>query len=133
GKDPVFRDLGAAQSYLRETFAGFGTLDDAAWQQMALHGVRRRADGQLGLAYDPAIAQNFTASLNQDVNLSHIWDAVRCPVLVLRGAESELLMPETARAMSAKADVIEIHGVGHAPSLMVPAQIETVQAWLSRS
>lgn len=133
GKDPVFRDLGGAETYLRETFAGFGTLDDAAWQQMALHGVRRRADGQYGLAYDPAIGRNFNASLSEDVDLSRVWGAVRCPVLVLRGANSDLLLPETARAMSAKAEVIEIPGVGHAPSLMVAAQIEAVRAWLERS
>jgi hypothetical protein len=50
----------------------------------------------------------------------------------LRGTESDLLLAQTARTMAAKATVVDIPAVGHAPSLMVPAQIEIVRSWLAQ-
>ncbi len=133
GKDPVFDDLAGVETYLRQVHAPFGTLDDAAWSQMARHGHRRLPDGRWALGYDPTIARGLEASLTKDVDLTGVWNSVRCPTLVLRGRQSDLLLPETARTMGTKADVVEIPGTGHAPSLMVPAQIEIVHGWLARS
>jgi pimeloyl-ACP methyl ester carboxylesterase len=67
-----------------------------------------------------------------DIDLSALWQKVQCPVLVLHGAESDLLLAQTARTMAAKATVVDIPAVGHAPSLMVPAQIEIVRSWLAQ-
>jgi pimeloyl-ACP methyl ester carboxylesterase len=53
-------------------------------------------------------------------------------VLVLRGADSDLLLAATARSMAAKAEVVEIASTGHAPSLMNAEQIEIVRSWLAR-
>jgi len=131
GKDPVFDDLAGLEAYLRQIHAPFGTLDDAAWRHLAAHGHRRLSDGHIGLAYDPAIGRGLAAAASVDIDLSTLWQAVQCPVLVLRGAESDLLLAETARIMAAKANVVEIPSVGHAPSLMVPTQIDLVRSWLS--
>jgi pimeloyl-ACP methyl ester carboxylesterase len=132
GKDPVFDDLAGLEAYLRQVHAPFGALDDAAWRDMAAHGHRRLPDGRFGLAYDPAIGRGL-ADASADIDLSPVWQAVRCPVLVLRGAESDLLLAETARRMAAKAKIVEIPDVGHAPSLMVPAQIDLVRSWLAEN
>jgi pimeloyl-ACP methyl ester carboxylesterase len=133
GKDPVFDDLAGVEAYLRQVHAPFGALDDEAWRQMASHGHRRLSDGRWALGYDPAIARGFEAAMTKDVDLSGVWAAVRCPTLVLRGVQSDLLLPETAETMTAKARLVEIPGTGHAPSLMVPAQIGIVHGWLARS
>jgi len=133
GKDPVFAELAGLEAYLRQVHAPFGALDDAAWMHLALHGHRRLPDGRYGLAYDPVIARSFQDAPDQDVDLWPIWEKVRCPLLVLRGAESDLLLPDTARRMAEKAELVEITSVGHAPSLMVEDQIATVSAWLARS
>jgi pimeloyl-ACP methyl ester carboxylesterase len=69
----------------------------------------------------------------KDVELWPAYDAIRCPTLVLRGANSDLLNVETAQRMSErgpKARVVEIPGVGHAPMLMDAAQIATVRDFL---
>ena len=132
GKDPVFDDLAGLETYLRATHATFGAIDDAGWRHLAEHGHRRSPDGKFRVAYDPAIAHAVNRALAKDIDLSAIWARVNCPVLVLRGAESDLLLPETARQMSAKAEVVEIPAVGHAPSLMVAGQIEIVRSWLAR-
>ena len=51
----------------------------------------------------------------------------------MRGAESDLLSAETARAMAQRPGVrlAEIPGCGHAPALMDPAQIALVSEFLS--
>ena len=62
-----------------------------------------------------------------------VWDAVRCPTLLLRGAESDLLSPDTAAAMRGrgpKPRFVEFPGVGHAPMLLTPEQIAPVAAFL---
>ena len=67
------------------------------------------------------------------MDLWHIYDAVRCPTLVLRGAESDLLSRDTAAQMARrgpKAKVVEIAGVGHAPTLLNPDQIGIVRDFL---
>lgn len=131
GKDPHFADLDSLEAYLRQTHAGFGAIDDAGWRHLALHGHRHLPDGKLGLVYDPAIGRPF-AGVIKDVDLSSIWQRISCPVLVLRGTDSDLLLAATARAMASKADVVEVANTGHAPSLMVPEQIEIVRSWLAR-
>jgi pimeloyl-ACP methyl ester carboxylesterase len=131
GKDPRFESLADLESYLRQIHAPFGALDDAAWRHLAEHSQRRLPDSGFGLAYDPAIGKGLAAALTRDVDLWALWQKVACPVLVLRGAESDLLPAETAKVMTEKARVVEIPGTGHAPSLMVSDQIELVRSWLS--
>jgi pimeloyl-ACP methyl ester carboxylesterase len=71
-----------------------------------------------------------------DVDLWPLWDAVRCPTLLLRGAESDLLGADTARAMTRRGphnpplQLVELPGIGHAPSLMQPEQVTLVREFL---
>ena len=68
-----------------------------------------------------------------DADLWALWDAIHCPVLVLRGETSDLLSPETAAEMAArgpKDTVIEIAGCGHAPALMDQDQVKVIDDWL---
>jgi pimeloyl-ACP methyl ester carboxylesterase len=54
------------------------------------------------------------------------YDAIRCPVLLVRGTESDLLTPETAKQMTErgpKAQLVELPGIGHAPTFVHPDQI----------
>ena len=61
------------------------------------------------------------------------YDALRCPTLLLRGAQSDLLSRATAQAMTQrgpKATLLEFEGVGHAPTLVAPEQIAAVREFL---
>lgn len=132
GGDPVFPDLGALEAYLRRVMAPFGALTDAQWAHLARHGARRRDDGTLGLAYDPGIAADFRGDL-ADVDLWPVWDRIGCPVLVLRGVDSDLLLPGTAQEMTRRgprARLVEFSGCGHAPALMDAGQIAMVREFL---
>lgn len=131
--NPVFDDLAAVESHLRTIYDGFGILSDEDWRMLAHNSARPLPDGHLTFAYDPAIGAPFENKPLQDIDLWAIWDAVRCPVLVVRGAMSDMLTAETASEMSGRgpgATVIDIPGAGHAPSLMTPEQITIVRDFL---
>jgi pimeloyl-ACP methyl ester carboxylesterase len=136
GKDPHFTSLDELEAYLRQVHAPFGPLGDQDWRHLALQGYRRLEGGGFGLAYDPAIGKPFQNGKIEDVDLWPVWDAVRCPVFVLRGAQSDLLLSETAREMARrgpKAKTTELSGIGHAPALVTEDQIALVRDWLSTS
>ena len=91
------------------------------------------ADGRWRLKYDPGIAAPFRNSTPATTDLWAVWDAVRCPTLLLRGAESDLLSRDTAAAMRARGPrpkLVEFAGIGHAPMLLTPEQIAPVAAFL---
>jgi pimeloyl-ACP methyl ester carboxylesterase len=132
GLDPLFPDLDALERTLRTIHASFGALSDDEWRHLAKHSARRVAEGWR-LHYDPAIAVALTARPPEDVVLWPLWDKIACPTLVLRGAESDLLLAETAREMATRgppARVVEIASCGHAPALMAPEQVALVRDFL---
>ncbi|MBF0094692.1 MAG: alpha/beta hydrolase [Alphaproteobacteria bacterium] len=134
GKAPRFADMERAVSYFREIHAQFGPLTDAQWRHIAETSVRRTDDGSFVVRYDPGIAFPFQALASADVDLWKVWDAVTCPVLVLRGATSALLSADTAAGMKARhpdCRVVEYADCGHAPSLMRPEHIREVRDFLS--
>jgi len=136
GKDPAFADLGEAERYQRLVAAGFGSrLPDAVWSHYARHMTRPDPAGGLRLAYDPEIARPFRDQPIADVDLWAVWDRIRCPVLVLRGAESGLLLPETAAEMAVRgprATVVTVADAAHAPALADPDQIARIRDFLDR-
>ena len=133
GKDPRFTDIAAAEQYIRTVSAPFGPLTDAQWRHMTEHNVKRLPDGQWCLNYDPDIAQAFRKSEPKDIVLWKVYDNLRCPTLLLRGADSDLLLRETAVEMTNRGPkplLIEFAGVGHAPALMADDQIAAVREFL---
>jgi len=133
GLDPVFESFKALEAHVREVSAPFGELSDAQWSALAESTARQTPDGRWKLKYDPGIAVPFRSSAGGGSDLWGIWDAIRCPTLLLRGAESDLLSAQTAAAMRTrgpKPRLVEFAGVGHAPMLLVPEQIAAVAAFL---
>jgi pimeloyl-ACP methyl ester carboxylesterase len=134
GLDLRFASLDALEAHLREIHAGFGPLTDAEWRHLAEYSAARREDGRFGLNYDQRLGQPMKTGPIEDVDLWPVWDQIRCPVLVLRGISSDLLLAETAAEMTRRgprAEVVEVDGTGHAPALMAKDQIAIVRSWLS--
>ncbi len=133
GKAPLFPDVDAAEAYIRVVSAPFGPLTDAQWRHLAKHAVKP-ADGGFVMRYDPGIAEAFrNNSPPDDVDQWPLYDAIACPTMVMRGAESDLLTHETAVEMSARgprARLVEVSGVGHAPMLLDDWQIDAVRRFL---
>jgi pimeloyl-ACP methyl ester carboxylesterase len=132
GKDPRFADRAELAAYFRRVHAPFGPLSDAEWDHLAEHGGQPHPDRTLGLAYDPAIGAPFKGE-QKDVDLWVVWDRIRCPTLVIRGAESDLLLGADAQAMTQRgprARLVELPGIGHAPALMAADQIALIRDFL---
>jgi pimeloyl-ACP methyl ester carboxylesterase len=135
GKPYRWPDLDAAEAYVREVYAPFGLSEAAQWRRLTEVTVRSLAEGGYALDYDPAIAQPILSEPLADVDLWPVWDAIACPVLALRGVDSDVLLAETAaemRTRGPKADLVEFSGCGHAPALMDADQIAVVVDWLGR-
>ena len=132
GLDPTFPSYVEIAQYVRRVSAPFGPLTDAQWEHVTRSNVRQRPDGQWGLAYDPGIAVPFRAS-SAPTDVWTLWDAIRCPTLVLRGAQSDLLAKATATEMASRGPmpkIVEFEGVGHAPMLLNAEQIDPVLRFL---
>ena len=83
-----------------------------------------------------AIASHYTYHLWRvgNVTMWDQWERVRCPTLLLRGAESDMLLASTAEEMThrgPKAHLLEFPDVGHVPTLMPEGQIAPVVEFLT--
>jgi pimeloyl-ACP methyl ester carboxylesterase len=133
GTQATFASLAEAEQYLRKILAPYGKLNDEQWAHLTRYSVRKRPDDTYETIYDPGIAVPMKSVPVADLNLWPVWDQIRCPVLVLRGAESDVLMKETAEKMKTrgpKVEVVEFEGVGHAPPLLAARHIDVVRNWL---
>jgi pimeloyl-ACP methyl ester carboxylesterase len=132
GLAPTFATMAEAEAYIRAVSAPFGALTDAQWDHLTRTSVAQKADGRYAMTYDPAIAVPFKSAATAP-DVWPIWDAIRCPTLVLRGAQSDLLSVATAQGMTTrgpKARLVEFPGVGHAPMLLSSDQLAPVVAFL---
>jgi pimeloyl-ACP methyl ester carboxylesterase len=133
GQRPHFKSLPALEAYLRQVYAPFGKLTDEEWRSMAEHSQRTASDGGIVLHHDPKIAENAQAGANQDIDLWALWDKIACPVLLIRGAQSDLLSKATAEEMTRRgprARLVEIADAGHAPALRSADQIALIRDFL---
>lgn len=134
GKAPTFASLGEAEQYIRTVSESFGPHSDAQWRFLTETWLRKNDDGSWRAHYDPRIAESFRAAMpEKDLELWGLYDAIRCPTLVLRGERSDLLSRATTAEMTRrgpKAEVVEIRGVGHAPTLLHADQIAVVRDFL---
>ncbi|MBX3646777.1 MAG: alpha/beta hydrolase [Rhodocyclaceae bacterium] len=134
GQMPEFASFKDAEQYIRFVSAPFGKLSDAQWKHLTEHVTRQKAGGGYELVYDPGIAVPFRKEMSdEDVSLWPLYDAIRCPTQVVRGAESDLLSHATCMEMGQrgpKALIAEIPGVGHAPMFLDEAQVAVVSEFL---
>ena len=134
GRAPKFETYEDAEKYVRLVSEPFGRLSDAQWRHLTEFSLQRADDGRLEMRYDPAIGDPFRQELSSgDVNLWPIYDAIRCPTLVVRGADSAVLTSQTLQEMAARGprpQTAEVPGVGHAPMFLDPEQIRVVRDFL---
>ena len=131
GNEPAFDSLEALEAAIRSV-SPFGQLTDAQWRHIALHAARED-DGRWRFRYDPGIGLNFHAVPPADIDLRPYWNAVQGPVLVIRGEESDLLLPETLEEMSVRphTQTYVVPRTGHCPMLMDDTQVMAVRRFLS--
>ena len=138
GQALVFADYAEAEAHIRKVAAPFGELSDRQWRHLTMHSIRRRDDDTWEMRYDPAIGKVFRSlAPTQNIELWEIFDRIACPLLVTRGAESDLITHETAAKMVARhgvsGELAEFAGIGHAPPFMNREQIDTVRDFIRRA
>jgi len=115
----------------------FPGRDDAFWRRFVHRVARERADGKVEFAYDPKIATTFaTPPSSPPPSMIPLFEALaRVPVLVIRGADSDILSRDGLAAMKQiKPDlaVIEVPGIGHAPTLDEPEARTAIEQFLAK-
>lgn len=138
GNPPSFATMAELEAFFRQVYKPYGWLSDAQWRRLAETSARRLPDGRLTPHYDPAMVRQFIDHPH-DYDLWAHYDALRLPVLLLRGAESDLVLPDAAAEMMVRGPgalgltrVVEVPGCGHAPALNVPDQLQLVRAFIEQ-
>ncbi len=134
GASPRFADFESVVMAVRAV-SPFGEMSDETWIALTVPLVKQLPDGSWKFRYDPGINEAFKEGAAQDVDLSPFWSKVTCPVLVTRGADSDLLLRDTFDAMCRKSGVrgVEFPHVGHAPMFQDAGQIAPVREFLLAS
>ncbi|MGS5087558.1 alpha/beta fold hydrolase [Hydrogenophaga sp. A37] len=133
GNPASFATVGELESYFRAIYKPYGFMSDAQWTLLTESSTRRLPDGRVTPHYDPAMVMQFTEH-PADYDRWAEYDRIDVPVLCLRGAESDLLLADTAEAMrdrGPRALVVTIVGCGHAPALNVPEQLLLVSRFFA--
>ena len=133
GNPASFATVSELEQYFRTVYKPYGWLSDAQWKLLTESSVRRLPDGRVTPHYDPAMVMQFIEH-PADYDRWPEYDRIDIPVLCLRGAESDLLLADTAEQMrdrGPRALVVTIAGCGHAPALNVPDQLELVSRFLA--
>ena len=134
GRTTAFDTFEAAEAALRVTMRDFGPHTDEEFRHLSRHHFRRGEDGRWRAHHDPAIAEPILAGgTGAPEALRDAWEAIDCPVTVLRGAESDVLSRETFLAMTVDRPGTageEFAGVGHAPTLIAEDQVRAVRRFL---
>ncbi len=136
GSPPAFDTVLELEGFFRQVYKPYGWLSDAQWRRLTETSTRRLPDGRVAPHYDPAMVQQFI-SHPEDYRVWDHYDALKIPVLCLRGADSDLVLRETADQMLGRGpgalgltQVVEVIGCGHAPALNVPDQLDRVTAFI---
>ena len=120
------QDYAAGAVRLRAQFGGqFPNLTEAEWQDWA-RTVWIEQEGRLVLAYDPALARTLDG-VEPGSEIPDLWPFFDklgdIPIMVVRGALSDLLSADTVAAMAARHPnlaAIEVEDEGHTPFLHRP-------------
>ncbi|MFC3110410.1 alpha/beta fold hydrolase [Undibacterium arcticum] len=138
GQDVRFPSFESGAAFIREISASFGEHTDEEWRKLASDVLQQDHDGQWVRHYDLGLAVPFKSTTPEMVKADQalLWaayDAIKCPTLVVRGAQSDLLSAATAQAMTERgprAKLVELPDVGHAPTFIRADQIAVARDFL---
>jgi len=138
-QDLRFPSFDAGAAFVREVSSAFGPHSDEQWYKLASDVLVQTAGGEWTRHYDPGLAKPFASvtperARQDEAQLWAAYDAIRCPTLLVRGELSDLLSRATAEEMTRrgpKPELVELPGVGHAPTFVQPEQIALARRFLT--
>ena len=138
GKPLRFNSKKEGLTYLNRICEPFGTFTPEQWKDY--NGPHLKKDGDQWIVhYDPDIVKPFSAvnkmtSMMGEMMTWKAYDAINAEMLIVRGAESDLISGLTVNEMcrrNPKAKSTEILGVGHAPAFITPEQVSLAREFYS--
>jgi pimeloyl-ACP methyl ester carboxylesterase len=138
GRYGQYPNLDEAAAAMWALSNGFGPVSTEVWRELSSHMIRPCADGAVTLHYDPAIGVPVRAMTPEtaqagEAALWAMYEQIQSKTLLIRGADSDLLTPETALAMTVRGPCAQLEtwaGFGHAPTLTGESQIDVVANFL---
>ncbi len=140
GRTLEYDSLEQAAQAMWVASSSFGPHTPEQWLALCRHMVKPVAGSEpkVAMHYDPAITVPFAAMTQEiaaqgEAGLWALYEAISAQTLLLRGAQSDLLSRQTAQRMAEsgpKVQLIEFEGVGHAPTLVTPDQVDAVTGFL---
>jgi len=138
GQEVRFPSFEVGARFVRDVSVTFGEHTDEEWRKLAADVLRKDRDGNWVRHYDMGLALPFQSVTPESAKADEamLWaayDAIQCPTLLVRGEHSDLLSRDTAVAMTGrgpKARLVEIRGVGHAPTFLHDDQITIAKDFL---
>jgi pimeloyl-ACP methyl ester carboxylesterase len=139
GQDLRFPSFDAGAAFVRDVSAAFGPHSDEQWHKLASDVLVQDAAGAWTRHYDPGLAKPFAdvtpeRARQDEAQLWAAYDAIRCPTLLVRGELSDLLSRATAEDMTRRGprpELVELAGVGHAPTFVQLDQIALARRFLT--
>ncbi|MGJ8583719.1 MAG: alpha/beta fold hydrolase [Marinosulfonomonas sp.] len=134
GRPPPFRTHQEMADAMAERMVGFANVPPDRWlQEVQRHSIE--TDAGLQLTYDPRLRDAMiAASAAPPVDLWPLFEAMAdLPLALIRGANSDLLTPETAQEMQRRRPDMVFATVpdrAHVPFLDEPEAVAALTKWL---
>jgi pimeloyl-ACP methyl ester carboxylesterase len=126
-----FEDIGEVVKYYRENYPPMAKLAESVVADQVKWSVKPGAAGGLEWKMDPNVRRPLRGATAQ--NRFDLWvpyARIASPILIVRGADSDILASATAGRMckvNKQAKTVEVPGVGHAPSLTEPEALSAIK------
>ena len=136
GQAAPVRSWPEAIAQLRADYAAaWPNLSDARWDEIARLSYRANAQGVPEVDADPLIREPLKSSAAAAPDLWPLWRSLaRVPILVIRGAHSDILSVTTLARMQREKPGLEVLTVanrGHAPLLDEPGCVAAIERFLA--
>lgn len=132
-----FTSLAEVADYYLQNYPALGRMAGETLLEFVKWSVRTGENARLRWKIDPAI-RNIprSGSSARPLDMWVPYARITAPVLVIRGAQSDILSRPTAARMRAVlpvlTTVVEVPEVGHAPTLLEPEALKAIQHFLAR-
>lgn len=130
-----FANIEEVMTWMRDSYPVYATSSDGEMRSRALYAVRKLTNGKFGWKYDKALREDRSGGAN--VERENLWPLAKnitCPILAIRGEESDIFTPRVAARMLLELPqtrVVEVPGVGHAPTLLEPEALVAIREYLN--
>jgi pimeloyl-ACP methyl ester carboxylesterase len=128
-----FPSLDAALAWALDRYGWFRAVPRPVMVESMRWALREGEDGQWRLKWDPAIGRSVRPEPAMIAVATQLWwgvvESLPGPMLLVRGAQSDVLSAELAAEMHRRRPAlarVDVPGTGHAPFLVEPAAVEAL-------